>query len=261
MNESDGIPETVAHEPPADYTDTSEEIPFEPSATKGIPDDIIIPPENQTGGLEPRGEEQTTPIPEEEVIVYKSIWPPLVMTFIFGTIVGSLVILTPLGQVTGNIPNVIQQQFNPTDQTDSQESKDYKTQIIINKGFGRGGSSIARDLAVSRIQGAKTNIIWITNFPNDPAILAALKEKSGIPTLIITGNDANRANSELANRQKLGILRAEQTLEDSEGYLIIDNNYVIDIGRSQTVWETIDAQVVEKISDWVSELLKTAQPR
>lgn len=258
MSEPDEIPEGATSLPPSEYTDVQESTE-ELSPTKGIPDDIEIPLENQTGGLITPTLESSSGETTPDNIIYKSIWPPLIMAFAMGCTVGTLILLTPLGSKGSNLIHQIQNQVLP-DERPAPVSEPGNTQLTINKGFGSGGSSMAREMAINRIGSAEKNIVWITNFPNDPAILQALDQKKGTPTLIIIGGDARKSNAEPAQNMGLGIIRASQTLEDTEGYLVIDNNYIIDIGRDQTIWETVDPYVNDQINQWIDSLLKNAKP-
>ncbi len=254
MEEPDDIPENAMAKPPGTYTDV-EEFGEEPSATKGIPDDTIIPYINQTGGIAPAPNTNTGANAQQDAITYKSIWPPLIMAFLLGAGLGSLSFFF----VPSTPPTPIQEEKTaapPTPDTITPGN----TRIMLTAGFTMGSSSIARDLAIDRIAQAHTNIIWITNFPNDPAILQALSKREGTPTMIIVGNDASKSNTELARKMKLGVIRAQQTINDSDGFLIIDNQYVIDIGRNNTVWESIDPSVSQTTRKWVDTLLNSATP-
>lgn len=262
--DTEDIPENATPErPDAEYVDggdISEE--KEPTVTS-IPDDVVIPPENRTGGVETREPTDlgsTEPkIQVEETVIYKSIWPPLLFSFFLGITIGTMVLLfSPLRQFG---PTQIQIEQNAPI-TDSKPIPDATTtQVHFNQGFGSKGGSLARSIAVDRIQQAAESVVWITNFPSDTAILQAMQQNNqAAAKLIFIGNDAQRKDSNQALSLGLAVFRAGQTLDDNESFLIIDNQYVIDIGRSNTVWETIDSHVAGKAKEWMEKLLKNSTP-
>lgn len=260
MDEPNDIPENATAMPPGEYTEAGE-LETEPSVSN-IPEGIDeIPEINRTGGVTPH--EAPGPESPPDNVVYKSIWPPLIMAFILGAALGSLTyILIPSNSRQPTAEEIAKAQAQQTAQAPPPRDTTTpgNTRLMLSEGFVMGSSSLARDVAIERISQAVTNIIWVTNFPNDPAILQALAKREGTPAIIIVGNDASKSNCELAKKMKLGVIRAKQTLNDSEGFLIIDNQYVIDIGRNNTVWESIDPFVSDTTRKWVDSMLSTASP-
>lgn len=261
--DAEDIPDTATPQTPeTSYVDGGNlpDANREPSPTD-IPDDVVIPPENRSGGVNqtPSSENNSSTISVSEEVIYKSIWPPLIFSFILGITVGTLVLLFGpvktreiiINQTQPSEP--IQTQVVPVDAT--------SIQAHFNKGFGSQGGGLARSIAVDRLKEAQTSIVWITNFPSDVSILRAIQGNTNISAKVIfIGSDAQARDSTGAVSMGLTVLRAQQTLDDNESFLIIDNQYVIDIGRPNTVWETIDPHVAANAREWVETLMKAATP-
>lgn len=260
--DAEDIPDTATQQiPETNYVDGGDlpDSNHEPSPTD-IPDDVVIPPENRSGGIEPTGKgvsQKTSAI--EEVVIYKSIWPPLIFSFILGISLGALILFFGPVKTREIIINQTQPNQAKTQPTAPVNAKN--VQAHFNKGFGNQGGGLARRIAVDRIKGATTSIVWITNFPSDTNILRAIQENTNVSAKVIfIGSDAQAKDSNGALSLGLTVLRVKQTLDDNESFLIIDNQYVIDIGRPNTIWETIDPYVAANAREWIEELLKNSNP-
>jgi hypothetical protein len=232
----------------------------EPGVARGIPDDIDIPPENLGGGIDAVASPEDSGEPLPQGVVYKSIWPNLIFIFILGLLCGGLALtqvppswlkMLPIELAVPTTATQPTQEENPSEVA----TQAGDTQVLLNMGFGSGGASPATELAVNRIASASSSITWVTSFPSNPLILQALREFQG-SKIIIVGSNTPKKFLEEAMRNRLALIRAPQSLNDYESFLIIDGNYIIDIGRDNTIWETTDTHVVSQFLQWIAPMLE-----
>lgn len=233
------------------------------SSPTSVPEDIVVPLENQFGENQTAEQEEAQTTELEGEIVYKSIWPPIIFSFLTGLLLGGFAFFIP-SQGVPHLAKQFQQNTQPTSPPERNQAstKPGNTRAIVDRGLNQGEPIPSSELAVERIRTAKNTIVWIANFPENPQILNALQQKKqeNLSILVIVGRNTPTKFARTPVNLGLVTVQTEYTLEEPQSLLLIDNNYVIDISRNRTIWESIDPYVSETVGLWVADLIETSKP-
>jgi hypothetical protein len=116
-------------------------------------------------------------------------------------------------------------------------------------------------IAVQWISNCTSDITWLCNAPLEPNIITALNQKKAqnCPILVITGNQALRANLQTALNSHYSVYQSRLSLADATSLLIIDSKLVVDLSNSDFVWATAEPTVVRDIATYaINTLLKNS---
>lgn len=116
-------------------------------------------------------------------------------------------------------------------------------------------------IAVQWISNCTSDITWLCNAPLDPNIIAALNQKKAqnCPILVVTGNQALRANFQTALNARYNVYQSRLSLADNTSLLIIDSKLIVDLSNGDFVWASAEPTVVRDIATYaINTLLKNS---
>jgi hypothetical protein len=171
-----------------------------------------------------------------------------------------------VGYLLGQKTPTKQQRETQTQTQNETERKDPKNQskqasaFTPDRGiYRKANSNDSRSLAKRRIDIAQNRIIWITDSPDSQRILpllAAKKNKDAIPIFILTGKETPQVRLANASEYNMPITQLNLELETPYSILLIDDRLVVDISRSNWLWESKEPKILEETKAWIQELIE-----
>lgn len=150
---------------------------------------------------------------------------------------------------------------NPSTQNAKSPANKQRTGFAPDKGIYKRANVInAAELSKTRIDGAKTKILWVTDSPDSIytlPLLASKKNTDSIPIFILTGKETPLDRLNAAPQYNIPINRINTELEGPYSFLLIDNKLLVDISRTNWVWETTEPNILTEVQTWIKDLIES----
>jgi hypothetical protein len=240
----------------------------DPNPASKPPEDVLIPEESVYGSNEPLPPPETStpksgfaptsqPQPQNASIRIGLIPALLLLGLLLlaSSGVGYFLSQAPIPEPNTQTENNTQNKKTKTsNQTPSQNSA-----FTPDRGIYKKNNTIdAKSLAKKRIDMAKKQIIWITDTPDSIHVLPALsakKNKDPIQIFILTGQETSQHRISSANEYNIPLNQLNLELESPYSFLLIDQKLLIDISRSNWLWETKEPAILKETSEWLQEII------
>ena len=238
----------------------------DPSPASKPPEDVLIPEESIYGSNEPLPPPEKSPPkgglappndPKPSSIKI-GLLPALLLLSLL--IFGSSAIGYFLSQKISPLPLTAEGTTNTEKESNSSTQKSSQNSAFTpDRGIYKKINTIdAKSLAKKRIDMAKKQIIWITDAPDSIHILptlAAKKNKDPIQIFILTGQETSPHRISTANEYNIPLNQLNLELESPYSFLLIDQKLLVDISRSNWLWESKEPAILKEANAWLKELI------
>jgi hypothetical protein len=238
----------------------------EPTPSSMPPPDVHIPIESIYGNNTPIAT-QATPqsisptqnIPPNSNVIRIGLIPliAIILCLLGGAIAIPLVLVRHTEEKTTSPISI---QSSTTEKHGNPVKNDQKTGFTPDQGiYKRENKLDYKELARTRINLAKTRIIWITDTPDNLGILpslAAKKNRDPVPIFILTGKETRPERLQNAAAYDIPISQLGIEFESPYSFLFIDDKLFVDVSRNHWLWESKEPRILEEAKKWIQTIIE-----